>query len=156
MIEAGPENMQAMALVGRLLTEYPRQEALALFEQSAIPAEFSKSAPDNLATLRSLFDREPQAVTAALLTRISADGPGVERAEIARLAVPALVIGHERDLVHPFGYARALAELIPGATLCRITPKAEDLDRHRSDFRESLRAFLRGLADRGSRLGSGS
>ncbi len=128
--------------MGRLLSEHPQEQALALFERSAIAAEFSQSAPDNLATLRGLFAREPQAVTAALLTRISADGPGVTRAEISRLSLPTLVIGTGRDLIHPFGYAETLAGLIPSAVLRRITPKADDLDRYRQDFRDCIRWFL--------------
>ena len=148
--EPAPANMSAMALVGRLLSEHTRQQARAIFERSAIAAEISRDAPDNLASLRGFFSRDPREVTAALLTRIAADGPGVERAEIGRLAVPALVIGHERDVIHPIAHAEALAALIPGAALCRIAPKCEDLERYRSDFREALRSFLQRLADQAS------
>lgn len=140
--EAGPDNMRPNAEVGALLARHDAAEARAIFETGATAARLAKDAPDNLASLRGFFTRAPLSVTSALLTRISADEPGVSRQQIAALRIPTLVIGHERDVVHPLAMARELAALIPGARLSIIPPKADDLEGYRTAFRASLRTFL--------------
>jgi len=139
---AAPANMRPNILVGELLERYPAIEARRLFDASDVAAQLAQDAPDNLATMRGLFDRAPQAVTAALLTRISIDGPGVGEDEVRALGIPVLVIGHRRDIIHPIEHARTLAGLLPRARFIEITPKAENRARHRADFRAALQAFL--------------
>lgn len=141
-VDAAPPNMEPNALVGRLLASFEPDDARARFEATATAGELAAHAPDNLVSLRSFFSREPLATTAALLTRISADGPGVAPGEVRAIRVPTLVIGHERDWVHPLATARQLVSFIPGATLSVIPPKADDLEGYRTGFRRSLAAFL--------------
>src|SRR5262249_31346240 len=86
--------------------------------------DLAANAPDNLASLRGFFARQPQAVTSALLTRISADGPGVTPAEIAGLDLPTLIIGTQLDAVHPLGHAEALAALIPAPPPAPLSPRS--------------------------------
>ena len=141
--EPGPDNLAPNREVARLLAAYPPDEALRRFEASATAVRLASEAPDNLASLRGFFVREPVATTAALLGAISADGPGVSRERIAAIRVPTLVIGHERDAIHPLAMARELADLIPAAGLAVITPKALDPAAYRADFRAKLSAFLK-------------
>jgi pimeloyl-ACP methyl ester carboxylesterase len=141
-VEAAPGNMAANAVVGDLLARFPPQEARQRFETLALRRDLETRAPDNLASLRGFFTREPVAVTAALLTRLSADGPGVTREEVAAIKVPTLVIGHGLDIVHPIGHAEALAGTIPGARLARITPKAASKELYRQNFNAALTRFI--------------
>ena len=147
-VEAAPANMRPFGEVGDLLAQFPPDEARARFDRSDTSALLEREAPDNLASLRGFFERLPLNVTAALLTRIAGDGPGVTEDQVAALKVPALVIGHGRDLLHPFDHAERLARLIPGARLVEITPKATSWDQYALEFREALRSFLTGLASR--------
>ncbi len=140
--DAAPPNMAPNLLVGDLLAQHPAAEARDMFERTDIVARLTAEAPDNLASLRGFFDRAPQTVTAELLRRISADGPGVDRDQVSGIAMPTLVIGHGRDAVHPLAHAEALAELIPGAWLDIIPPKADDPDGYRAGFRAALDQFL--------------
>jgi pimeloyl-ACP methyl ester carboxylesterase len=140
--EPAPANMRPNAEVGNLLAHYDPVTARAGFDASPTAADLATSAPDNLASLRSFFTREPHDVTAALLTRISQDGPGVTRAQAAAIRVPTLVIGHDRDTIHPLATAQELVALMPTARLSVVAPKADDLDRYRTEFRASLNAFL--------------
>jgi pimeloyl-ACP methyl ester carboxylesterase len=142
---SAPPNMQPNALVGELLRELPPEQARIQFEGSEIAQVLAESAPDNLASLRGFFSRQPLTVTQELLCRISADGPGVTQSEVAAVSIPTLVIGHERDFVHPLEKARQLAELIPDAHLITITPKADNRDLYRSDFKAALSIFLKEL-----------
>ncbi|PKP75967.1 MAG: alpha/beta hydrolase [Alphaproteobacteria bacterium HGW-Alphaproteobacteria-6] len=143
--DAAPANMAPNALVGDLLRDHAAEKARILFEETATAAQLATIAPDNLASLRGFFSRHPVAVTAGLLCRISADGPGVSEADIAGIGVPILVIGHAQDFVHPLDHARRLAHLIPNARLTEITPKAEDPAAYQRDFRAALATFLKGL-----------
>lgn len=141
--QAAPANMRPNAEAGALLAGHAPDEARRLFEVSATARQLAQEAPDNLASLLGFFSRQPHDVTADLLQRISADGPGVREAEIRALALPVLVIGHARDHVHPLEYAQRLAGMVTGARLAIITPKAESPAQYRSDFRGALGTFLK-------------
>ena len=139
---AAPQNMQPNAEVGRLLGVLPPAAARAEFTTGDIFRRLSAEAPENLASLLGFFDREPVAMTARLLTAIAADGPGVTEAAVRRLNVPTLVIGTERDAIHPWSFAHTIADLIPSATLVTITPKATDKVAYVREFQQALQAFL--------------
>ncbi|MQT11877.1 alpha/beta fold hydrolase [Segnochrobactrum spirostomi] len=149
--EAAPANMAANLEVGRLLAAHAADDARALFEASDTARTLAAEAPDNLASLRGFFTREPIPVTSDLLTAISLDGPGISEAELAALRVPTLVIGQARDLVHPLSHVRRLADLIPGARTVEITPKGEDKPRSLAEFRAVLAEFLLSLPDETAR-----
>jgi pimeloyl-ACP methyl ester carboxylesterase len=143
-LDAGaPDNMRPNAFVGALLRAFPPVEARARFEASDVARGLEREAPDNLASLRGFFTRDPIAVTRELLCRISVDGAGVNADDIRGVEVPTLVIGHDRDAVHPLAIAQGLAALIPGARLVTITPKAESREHYRDDFRAALSVFLK-------------
>ena len=142
VLERAPTNMRPNAEVGELIAASGGEEGRQRFEAGGTARRLAVEAPDNLASLRSFFSREPLSVTSALLRAISVDGPGVSAEALARLSVPTLVVGHERDVVHPLAHARALAELIPGARLNEITPKASDRARYVADLHQALSTFL--------------
>lgn len=139
---AAPENMRPNLMVGELLQKPPSEQELPSFLASAMGRRLAAEAPDNLASLAGFFTREPRAVTAALLTRISRDGPGVSEAQLAALRVPTLVIGHGEDVVHPIADARHLASLIPKARFLEIPPKARGKAQYEAGFRAGLSHFL--------------
>ena len=144
-VAPAPANMAANAEVGALLARLPADEAEAAFRASATAADLRRSAPDNLASLLGMFHRAPVRVTADLLTRLSADGPGITAGDLARIAVPTLVVGNDRDAVHPLSLAADLAGRIPGARLVTVTPKATSKPAHLADLAAALTAFLAAL-----------
>ena len=79
--------------------------------------------------------------------RIAVDGPGVSAADLGRVAFPVLIIGHRRELAHPFAACQELAALLPRARLVEITPKAADKAAYLSDFQAALAAFLKDILD---------
>jgi pimeloyl-ACP methyl ester carboxylesterase len=139
---AAPENMRPNLMVGEILLEPPSADELPAFLASDMGRMLAAEAPDNLASLTGFFNRQPRAVTAELLTRISRDGPGVSEAQLAALAIPTLVIGHGEDVVHPMSHARHLASLIPHARLLEIPPKARGKAPYEEAFRAGLARFL--------------
>jgi pimeloyl-ACP methyl ester carboxylesterase len=143
VVGRSPGNMQPNAEVGRLLRKHAPKTALRLFENGLTAEHLQRAAPDNLASMRSFFAREPLAVTSALLCAIAADSPGVTWKDLRALAVPTLVIGHGQDFVHPFAMAQELADVIPRAKLVEITPKAVDKQRYITDFQFVMQDFLK-------------
>ncbi len=143
VVEAGPENLAAPALVGALLSQHDPATARDLFDQSSTAVEMAATAPDNLASLRGFFTQEPIAVTAALLAKICSDGSGVTEAQVAAITVPTLIIANQRDAIHPMSHATRLASLISNAELVEITPKADNFERHLAELRAAFGAFLR-------------
>jgi pimeloyl-ACP methyl ester carboxylesterase len=141
--KAAPSNMRPNGEVGELLSRLSQDEALTSFLQSKTAKRLAVEAPDNLGSLKSFFSRNPQKVTAALLSSISPDGPGVSAAQLRSISIPTLVIGHRIDSVHPFALAKEVAELVPGAKLVEITPKAQNRARYISDFQTALHDFLK-------------
>jgi pimeloyl-ACP methyl ester carboxylesterase len=139
---SAPANNIPNALVGRLLAELSPEEAKKAFEASEIARFLAEEAPDNLASLRSFFSREPQATTAALLQAIAADGPGVSEEELRNLEIPTLVIGHHIDYIHPLSHAAAISQLIPGSQLVSITPKALSKATYLKDLHTAVTNFL--------------
>ncbi|MCB1434855.1 MAG: alpha/beta hydrolase [Alphaproteobacteria bacterium] len=140
--ETAPANMRPNLEVGEILSRDERPDERDKFLASGTGRRLAKEAPDNLASLSGFFDRKPRDVTAALLTRISRDGPGVTEAQVASLDMPVLVIGHEADVVHPMALALHLAGLIPGARLAEIPPKVSDKAGYLAAFRRELGRFI--------------
>ena len=142
VLESAPANMRPNAEVGELLQREAPDRARALFEQSPTAQRLAAEAPDNLASLRSFFSREPLAVTAALLMQISADGPGVDEAQVRALAVPALVLGCAADAIHPLADAQRLAALLPRGRFIEVTPKAVSREAYVADLHAAISAFI--------------
>ncbi len=140
--DAAPKNMHPYVEVAELIRRLPLAEAGDAFASSATATRFRTEAPDNLASLLGFFARENATVFAEVMQAIAKDGPGVTRAEAARLAIPTLVIGSGIDLVHPLATARELAETIPDAAFAEVTPKAADKDRHFAEIRAAIGGFL--------------
>lgn len=69
--------------------------------------------PDTLLDVLSREPRPSAAVLHGLLTGRMAPHPS----DRAKLDMPALVMGHDRDLLHPFTDAEALARELPNAEL---------------------------------------
>ncbi len=143
--DAAPYNMAANAEVGALLGALPADQARAAFCTGESHRRLAKDAPDNLKSLMGFFERQPQAATAALLSIISADGPGVSETELRQLSVPTLVLATGQDAVHPFAHAERLARMIPGATLKALTPKGLDKPAYTAEFHAALSGFLKDL-----------
>ena len=157
--EAAPSNMAPNAEVGDLLAALPALPALparaarAAFAASATAATLALTAPDNLASLMGFFAREPLAVTAALLTRISADGPGISEDDLRALTIPALVCSTAQDAIHPAALAAQLAQLIPNAELIELPRKGRDKPAHLAALHAAMTRFLQEIRHAETRLG---
>lgn len=141
-IESAPANMRPNAMVGEMLAD---GRDVTAFDQSATARALAIQAPDNLASLHGFFDRTPRDVTAALLCRISADGPGLTAADLAALTIPVLILCTPDDVIHPIALSRQLATLIPGAMLHEMPSKGQNRAAHTTAVQDAITDFLKGL-----------
>lgn len=142
LFEAAPPHLQPNIEVGTLLKQGDPTRARAAFEESATARRLAQASPDNLASLRGFFAREPQALTAELLTRLSADGPGVSEAELHALDLPALVVGCADDELHPLALAWRLAGTLRHGRFVQITSKSHSREAYLRELHAALAAFL--------------
>jgi pimeloyl-ACP methyl ester carboxylesterase len=142
LIDNAPSNMQPNMDVGQMLKDHPPEIAKEKFLNSPLGQLLKETAPDNLASLLTFFTREPIADTAALLTKISADGPGVTEQQVRAINIPTLIIATEQDYIHPLSHAEALHGLIPNSRLAVITPKGVDKQRYVLEFQSTLLKFF--------------
>jgi pimeloyl-ACP methyl ester carboxylesterase len=138
LTDPAPANMAPNAEVGALLARLSPPAALAAFEASPTYRHLASVAPDNLASLLGFFSRSAPQTVAALLQQISADGPGITEPDLAALRLKTLVIGTDRDFVHPLALAQRLAALIPGAHFIEVASKAIDKSRYIADLHKGL------------------
>ena len=142
--DAAPPNIAPNAEVGALIAAHAE---LATFDASPTARALATTSPDNLASLRGFFARQPLPETAALLTRIAADGPGVTPDQLKSLTIPTLILGSDADHIHPMALAETLARLIPHATLVKLPPKGRDRAAHIAACQAAILHFLKGLPD---------
>ena len=139
--EAAPENLGVYLDVAELLAQYGPDQGLQRLQAAERYRLVMSASPDNAASMRSFFAREPVS-TVALLSRIPAQGPGVTREQMSRLALPTLVIANEGDYVHSIAMATEVAGLIPGAQLKIIPEKNAPRGAYVEAFKTALEDFL--------------
>ena len=140
--DPAPPNLTPNAEAGHLIAS---GAPLATFEASPTARALAATSPDNLASLRGFFARQPLADTAALLTTIAADGPGVTPGQLKTLTLPTLILGSDEDHIHPMAHAIALARLNPHAVLVKLPPKGRNKPAHVAACRSAILQFLKGL-----------
>jgi len=140
--ERVPERMQIYLDVAELLAQHGSEQGLERLHASERYRQVMKESPDNAASMRSFFHRENPASTVALLGRIPAQGLGVTRKQMSRLALSTLVIANEGDYVHSVAMATEVAGLIPGAELKIIPSKNSARDAYVEAFKAALDEFL--------------
>ncbi|MBB3454786.1 pimeloyl-ACP methyl ester carboxylesterase [Rhizobium sp. BK313] len=139
---AAPDNLEPIRTVAALLRSHSIGEARERFAGSEIGMRICANAPDNFASLLGYFDRPNAVAFASVLADIAADGPGVTQAAAAALTVPTLVIGNEKDAIHPLACARTFADTIANASFVEVTPKASDKERHFAEVQDAIATFL--------------
>ncbi len=138
---AAPQRMTIYGDVAELLAQHGSARGLDQLVATERYQTLLRESPDNAASLRGFFTREP-ASTVALLSRIPHQGPGVTREQLAQLTLPVQVIANEGDYVHPMMMATEIAALIPGARLTVIPAKNFHRDGYVRAFRAALEEFL--------------
>lgn len=129
VIEAGGATPIVDPMIGRLFS-----------------ASFRETRPERVAPLKALMEQTPARGIAGAL-RGMAVRPD-RRGDLARIAVPTLVLVGEEDVITPPAVAKSLADAIPGARL-EVIPEAGHMAPYEnpSVANAAILRFLQGLED---------
>jgi pimeloyl-ACP methyl ester carboxylesterase len=145
-----PPNLAPLVQAGDLLIEHGPDRARELMRTSPAFAALRRESEANADSLLGQFDRPHAREHAEVLRRMPADCPLGTTPVWERLDMPALVIGNDRDPQHPLQFATAIAEALPRARACEVTPKAVDDAAHRREIAALVDAFLAELDGAGA------
>ena len=88
------------------------------------------------------FSRPELAMAARTLVEMTADSPVKSFSELTALYMPSLVIGNDRDPLHPLSMALTWAEQLPNARYRKIAPRYTDPETHRRELQQEITDFL--------------
>ena len=137
-----PENLKEHVLIGKLLEKHSVEEARRLFAESKEYRHLQETAPACASSLMGQFDAPEAKQCASRLTRIPDSTPFANLADLATLRCKTLVLGTDRDPVHPLDMARQYAEAIPASLFATVCSKSEDKDRHLSECAAAITEFV--------------
>ena len=153
----GPMSAKARAayqLVARLLSAGDWQSsATAALERSGILQEMEAVCPDAANSIRGQLQsvvNDPQSRESAVirlrrLPYCRGLDDGLET--LSAVQCPALILAAAGDPIHPFGFARMLADHLPNCRLAQIAPKSPlDDTQHRVEVDRLIGQFLEAVA----------
>ncbi len=140
-----PENVRIYALIARLIRQWGAVQGLERFRSTAEFQAMERESPDCSQSLCGQFEQPRAEEFVARLERLAADTPVTSREDYRTIRAPTLILGSRQDPIHPWTYAEALAQLIPGAELRELTPKSVSLEAHRADVQSTLDDFFGNL-----------
>ena len=136
------ENLVPNIEVAGLLRSMPPADALAAFRSSRTYGQIRGVSRHAAESLCSQFLR-PRAVERSVrLFQMPRCTPYTDPDQLATVQQPTVVIGCDRDPLHPIEIARTWARLIPTASLESVSSSADDISRHRREVRAVVDALL--------------
>jgi pimeloyl-ACP methyl ester carboxylesterase len=148
LAEPNPANLALLPRAAQLLRQFGPQAGLAEFQKLPELAAIRADSPMVVDSLREQFGKPDALARAVRLERLPADCPVDNWGVVERLTMPALVVGNQRDAMHPMEFARVWAGHLPHARLVEIPSKSDSAERHASEFRRHLAEFLGSLEPR--------
>jgi pimeloyl-ACP methyl ester carboxylesterase len=145
--KSAPENLHILLKAADLLGLEDLDHAFRLF--CDLP-EFKRRSEVTGETASEIWAQftKPKAVERRMrMERMTRSRPIVSWEETSILTMPALVIGCDRDPMHPLEFAKIWKDHLPSARLVQIPPRSESLAAHQSALRECLKHFLNQLDD---------
>lgn len=137
-----PENLTVLPLIAALLrSDDPaaaREELLLSPEYraiAAVTASGAKSAADQL-------DKPGARDRAVRLSEVPRNVAWRDDTELRALDVPAVVVGVDRDVMHPLTLARRTAALLPGARLIEVVPRDIDPAAYDREIRDAVQSHI--------------
>lgn len=151
-----PRHLQCMAAIGRALRDSPVDVARAQFRASPEHLAVAAVSAAGAASLLAQFDDPLARERSVRLREVPRNTAYASAAELDRVRVPTLVLGAERDPVHPLAIATSWAAGVPAARLVLLPSRDDDPARHRQVTRDTVGGFLAGSLAETSALRTGA
>jgi pimeloyl-ACP methyl ester carboxylesterase len=142
MNEPCPVNLEVVMVIGELLQEHDPARAKRIFMEREEYAKMLHTAPAAANSLIGQFDVPNASGFASRLVTIPASTPFDDEKDLARIGNETLILGTGQDPIHPLWMAEELAEKMPQARLCVVTPKSEDVNKHDKELTYHINEFL--------------
>jgi hypothetical protein len=135
-------NLDWFIKIADLMDQFGIEEGLARLEQDAQFIDYRKSWPDAANSLAGQFQKPQAAQRSARLRQLPSDRPLGSWQPVAQLLTSTLVLGTERDPLHPLEYAEQWVSYFPIAQLKTAPPKSIDPGEYTQAIRNEVRRFL--------------
>jgi pimeloyl-ACP methyl ester carboxylesterase len=141
-----PANLAVMPVIAELLrSSDPAAARKALLASpayraiAAVTASGAKSALDQL--------HKPVALERAIrLAEVPRNVAWRDDCDLRSLRVPALIVGADRDVMHPLALARRTAALLPDARIVEVTSRDIDPERYDREIRSAVQSHIAEIA----------
>ncbi len=140
-----PENLAMLPRVAELLEQSGSEAGLAELKKLPEFHALQRQSPPAADSLCEQFGKPNALQRRARLRKIPNDRPITSWKPIERLDLPALVVGSERDWIHPLAMAVAWTKHLMHGRMVKIPPKTENLEEHVRAFRSHLVPYLESL-----------
>jgi pimeloyl-ACP methyl ester carboxylesterase len=147
-----PDNLAAQPHIAALLRTLGPERGLAAFRGLPVREQFAAVSPATAESLDAQFIAPHAVERAARLERIPASVPFDDIESLRHVRVPALVIGCERDALHPMAIAREWAVRL-GVRPVVVPPKSEDSAAYTAAVQRAIAGFLQRVEAGRSGLG---
>ncbi len=135
-------NVHLYGTIARLIRDLGAEQGLARFRETPEFQAMDRESPDCARSLVGQFEQPRAEECVARLERLPGDTPCASRDDYRKIRTRTLILGNRQDPIHPWTFAETLAQLIPQAQLCEITPKSVSVENHTADVKQALDAFL--------------
>lgn len=141
-LEKAPSHLAIFGVISAAIDRFGPIEGKAYFETHATFQNIKFDAPANAFALLNLFDHPRATEMVPIFSRIAVDGIPIRKQDLMQLAIPTLVIGTNRDAVHPIAVAKELAENIPSAHFVKVASTSDGMEHHALEVRAAITEFL--------------
>lgn len=141
------ENLEAFPEIAGLLRRLGPAAGLAAFRDSAVYSRIDATSKVAAESLCGQFAKPKAVERAVRLERMPGSVPFLDRAGLGKVRVRSLVIGCERDPLHPMSIAETWARTLGDSRLAIVASKTVSETRHSSEIRSELAGFLEHLRE---------
>jgi pimeloyl-ACP methyl ester carboxylesterase len=141
-----PDNLRILGTAAACMREHGAHEGAAVFSASD---EFQQIEQESKAAARSLmrlFDDPRGDERIDRFELLPRSCPFSTFEDLAQISSPTLIIGNDRDPIHPRRLSEAIAASIPAAQLRIVTSQAIDQQAHRAEVHQVILEFLHRFA----------
>jgi pimeloyl-ACP methyl ester carboxylesterase len=137
-----PPNLAVMPTIAKLLQLDDAGKARAQLLASPEYREIGEITPSGAKSVEDQLVKPRARERAIRLVEVPKNVAWRDDAELHGLDVPALVVGTERDVMHPLHVARRTAALLPRAELVAVTPRDADPERYDREIRSAVQQHV--------------
>jgi pimeloyl-ACP methyl ester carboxylesterase len=137
-----PDNLRILGIAAACMREHGAREGATVFSASDQFQQIKQESKAAAHSLMRLFDDPRADERIDRFELLPRSCPFSTFEELTRISAPTLVLGNDRDPIHPRRLSEALAASIQAAELRIVTSQAVDQSAHRAEVHQAILKFL--------------